>query len=69
MTVTATNEISAEATETEEGHREVTVLYQVLTNARTDGPLTALAATGLPLRGALYSFGGESNGNLSCRTR
>ena len=44
-----------------DGDRNTTVRYRVTTDSRSDGPLTVLGASGLPLRGEAYQFGNESD--------
>jgi hypothetical protein len=56
MAVTATNRISSELSIDEEGYRTYSSVWEVLTNAVTDGPITVLAAAGLPAIGSTYSW-------------
>lgn len=45
----------------EEGHRTYNISFEVKTSASTDGPLTVLQTAGLPLPGAAWAYGGDSD--------
>lgn len=42
-----------------DGQREYTSVYRVLTNSRSDGPITVIGAPGIPAFGSTYSAGND----------
>ena len=66
MAVTAVNAISSTLKITDDRERQYTVLYEVLTDSRTDGPKTVASAGGLPSPGTSYSYGDESDVDALC---
>lgn len=66
MAVTAVNAISSTLKITDDRERQYTVLYEVLTDSRTDGPKTVASAGGLPSPGTSYSYGDETDVDALC---
>jgi hypothetical protein len=68
MAVTACNPVQvSNSTESEDGHRTYDVLWNVTTDAKTDGPLTVRAYPGLPQRMSdSYAFGSETDTAAIC---
>ena len=61
--------ISSELSEDTEGHRTYTSIYQVITDDKLDGPLTARAAAGIPAIASGYAFGNDSDPWAFCIRR
>ena len=64
MTVTATNVVFAESSQTTDEMREYSVHYQVLTNDRNDGPVTVRSS--LPAFGTQYTYGNDTDPYAFC---
>lgn len=61
MAVVSCKEWKAKGSIAEDGQRTWTVWYKVRTNARTDGPIVAMSAQGIPGYFAPYTFGQEQD--------
>jgi hypothetical protein len=68
MAITECNPFAVvNSTENEEGHRSYDVLWNVVTDAKTDGPVTIRAHPGLPQRMVnSYAFGSETDTAAIC---
>jgi hypothetical protein len=56
MSVTACNLVNVKASRSKDGYTTYTQKWQVLTDSRTDGPMTVLDYTGIPQVGDSYSI-------------
>jgi hypothetical protein len=69
MAVTSVTAIECDYSEPEDGDRVYVATFEVITNARTDGPGVVAAAGLLPRRGDLLIFNGTIDTSASCRSR
>ncbi len=69
MAVDQVNLIKSEYSDGEDGHREYTTTFEVITTLVTDGPITVMSDGSVPARGDFYVWGAETDLWAFCNSR